>query len=486
MTTRAHLLAATAATILLGGCAVGPDFHSPAAPVQTAYDREGRDPMVAPAGVAGGTQQWVAGARREGWWHAYGSAPLDALIAAALKTNSDLAAAQAALKAARENWLATRGILVPNADLAAGTSRAKSSQYLSPVLNQSVFSYSLQTAQVNVGYTLDVFGLNRRTVEQARAQYDAQAYQTDAARISLINNVAAAAFLDASLRAQLAAQQRLIAIAQQTLEIVRHSQAMGQAAGADVMAQQAVLAQAEAALPPLRRAQAQTHDLIAYLTGRSAAEPLPGEVDLDKTALPADLPLSLPSELVRQRPDVRAAEAQLHAASAGVGIAIANRLPQVTLSASAGGASSGWSSLLSATNSIWSVGAGLTQPIFAGGALLHRQRAARALYDQADAQYRSTVLAAFQNVADTLAALRTDAEALRANSAARDAAAASFAVTRHQYETGQIAFAGVLSAETALRQAELALVQAQAARLTDTAALFEALGGDWQAAAPPR
>ena len=239
-------------------------------------------------------------------------------------------------------------------------------------------------------------------------------------------------------------------------------------------------------MPPLRRAQAQTHDLIAYLTGRSAAEPLPGEVDLDKTALPADLPLSLPSELVRQRPDVRAAEAQLHAASAGVGIAIANRLPQVTLSASAGGASSGWSSLLSATNSIWSVGAGLTQPIFAGGALLHRQRAARALYDQADAQYRSTVLAAFQNVADTLAALRTDAEALRANSAARDAAAASFAVARHQYETGQIAFAGVLSAETALRQAELALVQAQAARLTDTAALFEALGGDWPAAAPPR
>jgi NodT family efflux transporter outer membrane factor (OMF) lipoprotein len=385
----------------------------------------------------------VAGARREGWWHAYGSAPLDALIAAALKTNSDLAAAQAALKAARENWLATRGILVPNADLAAGTSRAKSSQYLSPVLNQSVFSYSLQTAQVNVGYTLDVFGLNRRTVEQARAQYDAQAYQTEAARISLINNVAAAAFLDASLRAQLAAQQRLIAIAQQTLEIVRHSQVMGQAAGADVMAQQAVLAQAEAALPPLRRAQAQTHDLIAYLTGRSAAEPLPGEVDLDKTALPADLPLSLPSELVRQRPDVRAAEAQLHAASAGVGIAIANRLPQVTLAASAGGSAANWSSLLSATNSIWSVGAGLTQPIFAGGALRHRQRAARALYDQADAQYRSTVLAAFQNVSDTLAALRTDADALRANSAARDAAAASFAVTRHQYETGQIAFAVV-------------------------------------------
>ena len=234
----------------------------------------------------------------------------------------------------------------------------------------------------------------------------------------------------------------------------------------------------------MRRAAALAHDLIAYLTGRSAANALPDTIDLDKVAPPADLPLSLPSDLVRQRPDIRAAQANLHAASAGVGIAIANRLPQVTLSASAGGSSQGWSQLLSATNSFWSLGAGLTQPIFAGGALLHKQRAARAAYDEADAQYRSAVLAAFQNVADTLAALRTDAQALTATVHARDTAAASLTVARRQFEQGQAPFATVLVAETALRQSEQALIQAQVARLTDTAALFEALGGGWQGQFP--
>ncbi len=471
------------AAALLSGCAVGPDFHTPAPPAQTAYDRQAPAPMAAPAGVAGGTQTLGAGAPQDGWWHAYGSPALDALVAEALKANSDLAAQRAALKIARETWLAARGVLVPQVDAGAGTSRNKSSQYLSPVLNATQFDFSLQTAQVSVGYMLDIFGLNRRTIEQNRAQYDATAAQTDAARITLVNNVAAAAFLDAGLRAQLAAQRRMIAINRETLDILMRQQAAGQAAGADVLAQQAVLAQAEAALPPLERAAAQARHLIAYLTGRSAANALDAEVDLAAVTLPANLPLSLPSELVRQRPDIRAAEANLHAASAGVGIAIANRLPQLTLSANAGGSSAGWSDILSATNSFWSVGAGLTAPIFAGGTLLHRQRAARAAYEQADAQYRSAVLGAFQNVADTLAALRSDADALRANQAARDAADASFAVTRHQFEQGQVPFASVLAAEQALRQTEQALVLAQVARLTDTAALFQALGGGWQGAA---
>lgn len=484
MTIKLRLCASAATALILSGCAVGPNFHAPAAPAQTAYDHDGKDAMVAPAGVAGGNQQWVDGAPHDGWWHAYGSAPLDRLIDEALKANSDLAAARAALKVAHENWQATRGILVPNVDAGLGTSRARSSQYLSPVLNASQFTYSLQTAQVNVGYTLDVFGLNRRTVEQARAQYDVQAYQTEAARISLINNVAAAVFLEAALRAQLAAQERMIAISRETLGILKHQQDVGQAAGADVLAQEALLAQSEAALPPLRRAAAQARDLIAYLTGRSAANALPETIDLGTITLPAQLPLSLPSELVRQRPDIRAAEANLHVASAGVGIAIANRLPQVTLSANAGGSSAGWSNLLSASNSFWSIGAGITQPIFAGGSLLHRQRAARAAFEQADAQYRSTVLAAFQNVADTLAALRTDADALAANVHARETAAASLTVARHQYEQGQTPFASVLTAETALRQTEQALVQAQVARLTDTAALFQALGGGWQETTP--
>ena len=484
MSNMLRLFATTACVVLLNGCAVGPNFHTPGPPIQTTYDRDNTAMMTAPAGVAGGTQRWVGGSPHDGWWHAYGSPALDRLIDEALKANSDLAAAEAALKVAHENWQATRGILAPTVDAGLGTSRAKSSQYLSPVLNASQFSYSLQTAQVSVGYTLDVFGLNRRTVEQSRAQYDGQVYQTEAARISLINNVASAAFVEAALRAQLAAQERMIAIGRETLSILKHQQDVGQTAGADVLAQEAALAQTEAALPPLRRAAAQARDLIAYLTGRSAANALPDTIDLATIALPADLPLSLPSDLVQQRPDIRAAEANLHVASAGVGIAIANRLPQLTLSANAGGSSAGWSNVLSATNSFWSLGAGITQPIFAGGALLHRQRAARAAYDQANALYRSAVLAAFQNVADTLAALRTDADALSATAHARDTAAASLAIAQHQFEQGQTPFASVLTAETALRQAEQALVQAQVARLTDTAALFQALGGGWQTAKP--
>ena len=478
---RSILLAAA----LLSGCAVGPNFHTPASPAQTAYERQAPTPMVAPAGVAGGTQTVGAGALPEDWWHAYRSPALDALVAEALKANSDLAAQRAAVKIARETWLAARGVMVPQVDAGAGTSRNKSSQYLSPVLNATQFDFNLQTAQVNVGYALDLFGLNRRTIEQNRAQFDAAAYQAEAARITLINNVIAAAFLDAGLRAQVTAQTRLIAIQRETLDILIRQQAAGQAAGADVLAQQAALAASEAALPPLARASAQAQHLIAYLTGHSAADALTDQVELTGVNLPRDLPLSLPSELVRHRPDIRAAEANLHAASAGVGIAIANRLPQLTLTANAGGSASGWSDILSATNSFWSVGAGLTAPIFSGGTLLHRQRAARAAYEQADAQYRSAVLGAFQNVADTLAALRSDADALAANQAARDAADASLAIARRQFEQGQVPFASVLAAEQALRQAEQGLVAAQVARLTDTAALFQALGGGWQGADKP-
>jgi NodT family efflux transporter outer membrane factor (OMF) lipoprotein len=258
------------AALLVTGCTVGPNFHAPAAPTETRYDRDGTGTIAAPAGLAGGAQQWVAGAPQDGWWHAFGSAQLDTLIDEALKANTDLAAANAALKVAHENWLATRGVLYPTVDASLGTSRNRSSQYLSPVLNSPNFTYSLQTAQVSVGYQLDLFGLNRRTVEQARAQYDVQAYQTAAARISLINNVAAAAFNEASLRAQMGVQDRLIAIQRETLDILHRQQNAGQAAGADVLAQQAALAQSEAALPPLRRAHAQAVDLIAYLTGRSA------------------------------------------------------------------------------------------------------------------------------------------------------------------------------------------------------------------------
>lgn len=472
-----HLLMAAGVCGLLSACAVGPDFHRPPPPVQTAYTADTPQAMAAPLGQAGGTQTFSNRAIDAQWWHQFGSAELDRLIEQALAKNTDLAATQAGLRQARELWLAQRGLLLPWANAGASSSRVKGSQYLAPVPNDSTFNYSLQTAQVNVGYTLDIFGGNRRTVEQARAFYDEQAYQAEAARITLINTVASAAFQQASLKDQVRDQRQIVAIQQELLAIMRHQLAVGDLAGGDVMAQEAQLAQAEATLQPLERALAQSRYLIAYLTGRTPADAAVPDLRLDAVNLPHALPLTLPAELVRSRPDIKAAEANLHAASAGVGIAIANRLPQITLGASAGGNSGGWSTLLSAANAFWSAGAGVTQPIFAGGSLLHRQRGARAAFDQADAQYRSTVLAAFQNVADTLAALQTDAAALTAAYAARDSAQKMLEVARRQQNDGAVSTSTVLQAQIARLQAEQALSQAGAARLSDTAALFQALGG---------
>lgn len=466
-------LSALGLCMLAGACTVGPDFHTPAAPPQTHYDRETLTPLAAP----GGTQIWAQTAPDPQWWHQFATPQLDRLVEQALAHNTDLAATRAALRQAHEVWLAQRGVLLPTVEAGASSTRNKSSQYLSPVPNDSSFYYGLQTAQVSVGYTLDVFGGNRRTVEQARAQYESQAFQTEAARISLINSVIVAVVQQSSLAEQVEAQRQLIALQMGMLEILRHQQAVGQASGADVLAQETLLAQAQTALPPLQHALAQSHDLIAYLTGQAAADMTEPDLRLADIALPRRLPLSLPADLVRHRPDVRAAEALWHAASAGVGIAIANRLPQITLSASAGGNGAGWASLLSAANSFWTVGAGIAQPIFDGGTLLHKQRAAKAAYDQADAQYRSTVLTAFQNVADTLAALRADADGLAAAQALLDKARASLMIVEHQQAVGDVGEMAVLGARQTVLQADQALMQAQAARLTDTAVLFQAVGG---------
>ncbi len=467
--------------VALSACAVGPNFHTPAAPSETAYTPQPINGTgAAGTAIAGNAQTLVPGGKlAANWWRQFNSPALDALIDRALAANSDLAAAQAAVKVARETWLAQRGVLFPQIDASANTSRNRSSQYLSPVTSGPASVYSLQTAQVSVGYTIDLFGGNRRQVEQVRAQYDAQRFQTEAARITLIDNVAAAAFQEASLRGQVAAQQRIIDIETRTLDILHRQLRLGEIAGADVLTQDAALAQARAALPPLQKSLAQQQDLLAYLTGRSPADGVVEGVDLATLNLPGELPLSLPAELVRQRPDIRAAEENLHAASAAVGVAIAARLPNITLSAAAGGLSGGWSTLLASSNSFWSIGAGVTQPIFQGGTLLHKQRAAQAALQQAQAQYRSAVLTAFQNVADTLHALQLDADALAAAQAASHSAEASLAVSQRQYARGQVAFVNVLTAEQALRQADQMLVQAEAGRFADTAALYQALGGDW-------
>jgi NodT family efflux transporter outer membrane factor (OMF) lipoprotein len=325
----------------------------------------------------------------------------------------------------------------------------------------------------------DVFGLNRRQVESLSAQAEFQLFQLEAAYLTLSSNVVAAAVQEASLRAQIAAIHSIIEIAAKLLEIQRRHLALGYVTGLDVAAQEAALAQAQATLPPLEKQLALTRDLLAALAGRFPNEEMEEKFDLDALRLPQELPVSLPSKLVEQRPDVRAAQAQWHSASAQVGVAVANMLPQISITGAMGGASTQIGQMFIPGNTFYNLTGSLTQTIFDAGALLHKKRAAEAGLDQAAAQYRSAVINAFQNVADTLHALQSDADALRAAVAAERAAWRTFELTRRQLELGSVNYPAVLAAEQGWQQALINLTQARANRFADSAALFMALGGGW-------
>lgn len=466
--------------VLLAGCTVGPDFHRPAPP---AASIETPAPIIA----GGEAQRFVPGTGTPcRWWALFGDPALDALMEAALKANPDLEAAQAALRQAHELLEAQRGALYPTTDLALQAARQRDSNALSPTLASPQSIYSLYTGQLSIAYPLDLFGGVRRQVEGAAAQAEQQRYQYDAAYLMLTANLAVAAIQEAGLKAQIKATQGSIDAARRLTDIARRQQALGQIAGADVAAQVVALSEAEAALPPLQKALEQQHDLVAALAGRFPSEAGVPDLELADFTLPSTLPLSLPSQLVHQRPDIRAAEANLHAASAAVGVAFADRLPNITLTASLGGASTELQNLLSPGNQAWSVAGGLAQPLFRGGALLHRQKAAEAAYDQAQAQYRSTVITAFRNVADVLAALKHDADSLNTAAAAEQAARNALSIAEARAKLGQISGASALVVEQAYRSAVATRIQMQAARLTDTVALFQALGGGWRDKLPVR
>ncbi|MCI3181638.1 histidine kinase [Caulobacter sp. CCUG 60055] len=465
----------------LGGCAVGPNFHSPPAPTAATYAPEPPPAVTASApGPGGEAQRFVQGAPVPArWWTAFGSPALDAMVDEALAASPDLKSAEAALRQSQALLSAQRGALLPSVELTYQAQRAKNGAALSPPLADNSSLYSLHTAQVTVAYPLDLFGGVRRQIEQGKAQTEAQRFQYEAARVSLAANVVQAAVQEASLRRQVEAARDQVAAARDVLALVRRQAALGALGVADVAAQEAQLAQAEQTLPPLEKSLAQQRAALAVLLGREPSRGLPQTLDLDAVGLPADLPLTLPSQLVRQRPDVRAAEANLHAASAGVGIAIAARLPSITLNGSAGGAAAQPGALLAHGDDFWSISAGLAQPLFQGGALLRRQRAAEAGLDQAKAQYRSAVLNAFKDVSNTLDALRFDADGLKAAQAAEAASGRSLALQKRQLELGQVGTLAVLNAQQAHSQAVVALAAARAARYADTTALFQALGGGW-------
>jgi NodT family efflux transporter outer membrane factor (OMF) lipoprotein len=476
MRRRASALALTAA-LMLGGCEVGPDFHRPDAPKASAYTSENLPAATASADVHGGEAQQFGTARDipGEWWSLYRSPALDGLIAEAIKANPNLDAARAALTEAHELQLAGEGQFYPTVTGSAGATREKFSGASFGTGTSSIFS--VNSASLNVSYVFDVFGGTRRNVESLEAQTEFERFQLEAAYLSLTANVVTTAVQEASLRGQIAATQQIIDIESQELERLRRDFAAGATANTAVLQQAATLAQTRATLPPLEKSLAQTRHQLAVLMGHLPSDAPTSDFDVSDLQLPQELPVTLPSRLVEQRPDIRAAEAQLHSASAQIGVATANMLPQLSLSASLGTISSG--ALFQPGTGVWSLGGSLLQPLFEGGTLLHRKRATEAAFDGAAAQYRSTVLTAFQNVADVLRALQSDADALNAQLAAERAAEESLTVARRQFQFGSITYLTLLNAEQTYQQAHIALVQAQAARFSDTAALFQALGGGW-------
>ena len=480
---RVSPLTILAVTALAGGC-VGPDFVSPAAPTAEGYTAAPLPAATAStAGIAGAAQSFQSGGDIPAqWWTLFHSEPLNALIAEAITANPNLQAAQAALKAAHETAAAQRGGFWPSLSGGFDATRAKDAASVSSAASTPSPIYTLYTAQLSVSYSPDVWGGNWRQVESLDAQTEAQRFQLEATHLTLTANVVTAAVAEAGLRAQIAALRQVVAIETELLDVLKRQLALGQIAEGDVVAQEAALAQAEQQLPPLDKQLSQSRNALAALLGRLPAQQPDATFELTGLTLPTDLPVSLPARLVAQRPDVRQAEANLHAASAQIGVAVANRLPLVNLTASIGSTSAnigGAQGLFTPGLGFWNLAGGLTEPLFDGFTLMHKERAARAMASQAEAQYRATVITAFQNVADSLNALVADASALKAAVASEKAAGQSLAITRRQLELGAISPLALLNAQQTEQQALVALAQAQTNRFADTAALFQALGGGW-------
>ncbi|PXV61599.1 efflux transporter, outer membrane factor (OMF) lipoprotein, NodT family [Dyella jiangningensis] len=466
------------------GCAVGPDYHRPATPMPAQLTRQ---PLASTVGSASGaSQQWSSEAIAQTWWEVFGSDALNRRVQRALARNPDLDAATAALKQAQENVAAQRAAFFPSAQLNYSPSRQRDAVgTLSPTLASNATYYTLHTAQLNISYAPDVFGLNRRTVESLQAQADNQRYQLEAARLTLAANVVNAAIQEASLRSQMEATQAIIDAQTKALAILHDQARLGYASGLDVAAQESALAQARQSLPPLEKQLEQNRDLLAVLCGDTPDQAGTPEFDLEQLTLPITLPQAVSSQLITQRPDVRAAEENVHDASAQVGVALANRLPQFTLSGAYGGSSTSFTRMFTDDNVFWSLAGSVSQTVFDFGALKHKQRAAEAALQQSAAQYRSVVLGAFQNVADTLYAIDSDARALAAADDAETAAERTLTLTQKQQQLGYVNALALINAQQAYQQARISRVQAQAARLSDTAALMQALGGGWRGPAMP-
>lgn len=482
-----RLACGTVAALLLVGCAVGPDFRSPASPNPTQYTA-----MPLPAETMASPHEEVAAQRLvpggdipAQWWTLFRCEELNRLVQLALANSPTLAAAQATLREAQENRRAQLGVLFPQLDAGFTAARRKISGAGFGQPKNNIKPFTLYNASVNVSYGFDIFGGARRELEALQAQVDYQRFQLEGAYLSLSGNIVTTAIREASLRAQLAATREIRDLQQQQLSLVEVRFRFGAVSEVEVLAQRTLLAQTLASLPPLEKELGQTRHLLAVLAGKfpNEAATFP-EFSLDALHLPGELPVSLTSALVRQRPDILAAEELLHVASAEVGVATAYLYPQITLSGSYGSEAVNIGSLFAPGTAVWNMGAGLVQPLFHGGELTAKRRAAVAAYEQAGAQYRDVVLQAFQDVADVLQALDRDAVALRAQSDAAQAARKTLDLIQDQLHFGAVGYLAVLDADRQYQLTRVNLVQAEAARYADTAALFHALGGGWWNRAP--
>jgi len=471
--------AAALAILALGGCLVGPNFQRPSAPSADSYIP---NQPAATAGTAAGVtaaQSFHPGAPLPyRWWSAFGSPALDALVKQAIAGSPDGAPSQARLLEAQADMDAQSGATrLPTVDGTVSAARQRVYPAGFGIPNAPTPApFNLYNVSVNASYSLDVFGGNRRAIEGLSAQVDYQYFELAASRLTLAANVVTAAIRRASIIAQIAATGELLRTQGEQLQIMKRRRALGGISESELHNQQLLLAQTQATLPVLEKQRDQlTHQLAVY-TGRSPAEATIPELALEDLTLPVDLPMTLPAELVRERPDIRAAEALWHAACAQVGVATANLFPKLTLTASAGSERLSTSQLADSLN-VWSLGTQAMQPLFHGGQLRANRRAAVAAYDAAGAVYQLTALQALQQVADNLAVLDADARALEAQTNAAEHAEANFDIAQRRYALGGISEWTLLDAQRQRQQTQISRLSAVGDRLADTAALLHALGG---------
>ncbi|MES2294213.1 MAG: efflux transporter outer membrane subunit [Pseudomonadota bacterium] len=457
--------------LLVSACTVGPDFQTPAPPAVTTYAAKGD-------AAAPDDQRIALGQRIAGdWWTGFQSPPLDGVIRQALSDNQDIEAARNRMAEAEEQVNAAEGALLPQVSLGATAGYQKYGRSLFGPLNFTVPPFAYYTAGPTVSFPLDLFGGEKRMVEQRRALLEYQSFELDAAYQSLTAHVAAEALALASVRAQIETLNGIIADDERNVGLVQSAMTAGSGTRVQLVTAQSQLAVDRALLPDLNQQQAVARHALAILAGKAPAEWSPPEFTLADFTLPGELPVSLPSELVHRRADIRAAEAQLHAASAAIGVATANLYPSLNLTATVTQQALVPGELFNSINNAYSLAAGLTAPIFNGGKLSAERRAAIDNYKASLAVYRQTILTAFGDVGDRLQALANDADRLHAQAAAADTASQSLDLARRSYEAGNSGILDVIDAERRNAQAQLGLARARAQRLMDTVELYLALGG---------